>query len=107
MAIMIDVMLPSGTNLADYYPESGFETVTKKDDYLANNMYVRIDRVSGTKNEQELTVVFKKDRESEPLMVKTYTFTPSLDDNAGNLFKQGYDYLKSLPEFDGALDVED
>lgn len=107
MALMKDVILPAGTNLADFFPETDFETVVKKDDYLANNMYIKIERIGGTKESQEIIVVFKKDRDSESLMVKTYTFTPSLEENAGNLFEQGYDYLKSLQEFKGALDIED
>lgn len=107
MALMKDVVLPPGTNLADYYQEAGFEIVSKNEEFLANNMYIKIERISGTKDEQELTVTFKKHRESEVIISKKYNFAPSLEDDAGNLFKQGYEYLKTLPEFTGAVDIED
>ncbi len=107
VAIMKDFILPEGTNLADYFQEAGFDFVMKKKGFLANNMYIKIDRISGTKDEQEMTVVFKKDRDSQTLLTQNYQFTPSLDDDAGNLFKQGYEYLKTLPEFEGAIDIED
>lgn len=38
------------------------------------------------------------------LGIAEYTFTPSVSDGSTNFIQQGYEYLKTLPEFADAVD---
>ena len=75
-----------------------------------NNAYIRIDEQRGTKDICNIRVrnyVSKEafDNRSEYVSEKVYSFTPSVTDNAPNFIKQGYEYLKTLPEFTDAIDA--
>lgn len=74
------------------------------------NAYGRIESVSGGKLgaeigfrlyiSQEAAVEGKAHVRQTP-----YTFIPSVEESAANFIKQGYEYLKSLEEFSGAIDA--
>ena len=67
--------------------------------------YAVIKSVSGNKNKISLQVVFYADNSKEQAIeYKQYTFTPSVADGSANFIKQGYEYLKILPEFADAID---
>lgn len=73
------------------------------------NVYVRIDHLEGTKSNLQMRIGYYAIEESSvfPTPYKTNEFGihPSVNDDAPNYHKQGYKYLKTLPEFETAIDV--
>lgn len=70
-----------------------------------NEAYHQIDGVNGSKLNIEITVVVYKNAQKEiHIENRMYQFKPSVADDAPNYHKQGYEYLKTLPEFAGAVD---
>ncbi|WP_286883430.1 MULTISPECIES: hypothetical protein [Sphingobacterium] len=87
-----------------------------------NEIYIRIDRYSGQLNVCSFLVgyYFKKEVEVEedgimhkiwenvnlnfPQRPYRFTVNESEDENDFNVRKQGYEYLKTLPEFEGCED---
>ena len=66
--------------------------------------YAMIKNVSGNKSKISLNVVFYADKSKEQIIEhQQYTFTPSVADGSTNFIQQGYEYLKTLPEFAEAL----
>lgn len=72
--------------------------------------YHRIDNVSGSKNLLFVQVnsylsaeVFRNGKIA--LEVKHYSFTPSTADDAQNFIKQAYEHLKTLTDFESAIDA--
>ena len=79
------------------------KTVNQKRIYP--NAYIRIDAVRGSKKHIELFVNIYENRESDrPIISKLYDFSPSVEENSKNFIAQGYEYLKTLPEFSDAVD---
>lgn len=86
----------------------------KKDQNLENGLsvndaYIRIDTVSGYKDEITISVNSYVNQESfvdgKPyLQHKLYKFKPNVESNAKELWTQGYEFLKSLEEYNGAED---
>lgn len=75
----------------------------------ANNAYIRIDTVSGYKGGLDISLnsyLTKQGFENGMgyLEQKIYHFIPSVDDGSSNFIKQGYEYLKTLPEYSDAVD---
>ena len=75
-----------------------------------NGAYIRIDTINGNKERLEISVntyVSKNSflNGSGYLEQKTYAFKPLLELDSDNFIKQGYGYLKTLPEFANALNV--
>lgn len=67
--------------------------------------YIMIKCVNGDKRKISLQVVFYADSSKEQAIeYKGYTFTPSVADGSANFIQQGYEYLKTLPEFADAVD---
>jgi hypothetical protein len=65
--------------------------------------YIKIKRITGDKNNLLMDVVFTKDNaQGEFVHSFSCSFAPSLD--GANFIKQGYEHLKTLPEFAGAKD---
>jgi hypothetical protein len=72
--------------------------------------YVRIDEQSGGKELISLRVrwYFSQDKCEEGclwLQEEIFTFEPSVIEGADNFIKQGYEHLKTLPDFSIAVDV--
>jgi len=61
--------------------------------------YIKVSEISGNKEEIMFNVLFKS---SEFSLHKSYSMIPDLE--GPNFIKQAYLYLKSLPEFEGAVD---
>lgn len=77
---------------------------------VLKNAYIRIDEIGGSKSRLSIRVrvynsegSFRDGKES--FSEELYSFLPSVDDDAPNFIKQGYEFLKSLPEFTGATDI--
>ena len=71
------------------------------DTVVFNNAYFKITSISGDKN--SITIYVSCFKEKDNLCIKTdaYSFTPTMEDN---FIKQGYEYIKSLPEYTDAID---
>lgn len=72
--------------------------------------YIKIEMVAGSKDELTITtnsyVSQSASVEGRPFVTQRYyVFQPSVTEDSPNFIKQGYEYLKSLAEFDGAIDV--
>ncbi len=80
----------------------GFDTSSQ-----LSNAYIRVDSISGNKNNIDATVVFYNDKDDQkiPAQVKTYRFSPDTDQSAKNFIAQAYEHLKTLSDFSGATDV--
>lgn len=69
------------------------------------NAYIKIDSIQGDKNNIEFRVqMFNKTKEYL-IDERFYNFIPDVLENSPNFIKQGYEYLKTLPEFQDAVDV--
>ena len=75
------------------------------------NAYIRIDTVVGNKSNITVDVNTYASKESfnnSMAYIKPseqFTFVPSVEDNSPNFIKQGYEYLKTLTEFQDAVDA--
>ena len=79
------------------------DVIEKQVEYPAS--YAMIQKVIGDKNKISLQVVFYADNSKEQAIeYKQYTFIPSVADGSANFIQQGYEYLKTLPEFADAID---
>jgi hypothetical protein len=83
---------------------SGIDIVVKTGTATATTapLYIKVVAVSGDKAGVRASVTFTDETANEQLMRKDYNFAPSMD--GGNFIAQAYLHLKSLPEFDGAVD---
>lgn len=81
------------------------ENVITKD-ICINNAYIAITNCKGNKEEVQITVgIYKDSRKTVPIEVKLYSFIPNLSTSSENFIKQGYEYLKTLPEYADAIDI--
>lgn len=70
-----------------------------------DNCYCKIASVNGSKDEMGIFLNVLTSADSGYLLErKYYSFTPSVADNSENFIKQGYEYLKTLPEFADVID---
>jgi hypothetical protein len=74
-----------------------------------NQSYARIESVVGNKSLMSLILGYYVNRDSialgkSVLIAESYEFVPSVEDGSANFLKQGYEYLKTLPEFSEAVD---
>lgn len=84
--------------------------VTTVHGIILDNAYIRIDEQSGNKQIVNLRVrkyaSIEDCLEGRPWIEENvHNFVPSIDEGSDNFIKQGYEYLKELPEFNGAIDV--
>lgn len=75
-----------------------------------NNSYARIEEQSGGKENLYLRLRYYASKEAANagkrwIEERIFEFVPSVEDSAPNFLKQGYEYLKGLPEFAIAIDV--
>jgi hypothetical protein len=78
------------------YFETGETTVTTP------VLYIKVESVTGSKSKVQAIVSFTDESKGKKLLEKSFVFSPSMD--AGNFIAQAYIYLKTLPEFAGAID---
>ncbi|KIL46147.1 hypothetical protein [Jeotgalibacillus campisalis] len=69
------------------------------------NCYTVIVNIRGGKDFLALEVEDQRfDNREIKIDSKEYWFTPSVKDGSENFIKQGYEHLKTLDEFEGAVD---
>jgi hypothetical protein len=91
MALVLDITTDSGITIDQAYARVDYRSGLNKSDLMFTlNYYVSKEICDQGKP------YFRQD---------TFTFVPSVDDNAPNDIKQCYEYLKTLPEFEGSIDV--
>ena len=72
------------------------------DEVVFNNTYIKIDTLNGNKDLLKIKVSGRKQQDGDVVFGKDYSFVPNL--SGANFIRQGYEHLKTLPEFDGAVD---
>lgn len=80
-----------------------------KNGLFVKQAYIRIDTVSGYKGDIQISVNSYVSQEAfiegNPYVEqKIYNFTPSIEEGSENFIKQGYEHLKTLPEYEDAID---
>lgn len=75
--------------------------ISKGQEAIIFDAYVKVVSVSGDKNEAVASVVFSDDKNN---IEKQYRFTVSTSEFSKNFIAQAYAHLKTLPEFSGATD---
>ena len=68
------------------------------------NAYIKIDSLDGNKNMVKLLVFVYDEKDGKVIEKKSFNFSPALGNESANFIQQGYEYLKTLPEFSGAVD---
>lgn len=64
-------------------------------------LYIKVESVTGDKTKIKAYVTFTDQTTSAQLISKNYYFAADMD--GGNFIAQAYLYLKTLPEFSGAI----
>ncbi len=72
------------------------------DDVTFNEAYVKVENLIGNKSQLRIDVSILKRQNEQVVDRKNYLFTPDL--NGKNFIAQAYDYMKTLPEWSGAID---
>lgn len=73
--------------------------------FKVQKAYIKINTLSGTKEKMNIGVNVFNSEKNILIQSNCYAFTPNVTDQSDNFIKQGYEYLKTLPEFTGAIDV--
>lgn len=86
------------------------QTIVTPHGFKVDEAYIRIDTISGNKNEIVSSVNSYTSQQaflegSPYLEQKFYIFTPDVSPNAPEMWTQGYNYLKTLSEYTNAIDV--
>jgi hypothetical protein len=79
----------------------GIGTITEREeDLFVKDCYFKVETIAGDKS--SLTATVSSQVSSSQKQFVSYTFTPLLD--GPNFIAQAYEHLKTLPEFEGAID---
>ena len=76
-----------------------FGVVNTGESMVSVNAYIKVKNVQGGKETVTASVEFS---DGQMALQKQVVFAPDLD--GPNFIKQAYEHLKTLPEFDGAVD---
>ncbi len=86
------------------------KTIQLDNGLTVDNAYFKIDYISG--NKESITVYLKsyvnRDASINGLLNLSqvqFSFTPELEDTSSNFYKQGYDYIKTQPDYQNVTDV--
>jgi hypothetical protein len=74
---------------------------TGETSFNTNLLYIKVESVNGTKDSVCANVSYTDESKSKKLLEKSFSFTPNME---SNFIAQAYNYLKTLPEFSGAVD---
>lgn len=92
------------TQIHTYHSDKNYEDVIIKD-MVYPVAYLQITNVNGNKDKCVISVCTYADSKKEQRIdYNEYVFTPSMADGSSNFIKQGYEYLKALPELVNAVD---
>ena len=72
------------------------------DDVTFSQAYIKVNQLTVDKHQIIIDLVVHKFRNQQIVDSKNYLFAPDLDGK--NFIAQAYEYLKTLPEFEGAID---
>jgi hypothetical protein len=64
--------------------------------------YIKVSTISGDKNRLRFVISIMSGPDGSTYEQQEKIFTPNMD--GGNFIKQAYEHLKTLPEFEGAVD---
>lgn len=73
--------------------------------FFLEKAYIKILSITGDKNKIRIKVGTHTSNKENLLTVEVVEFTPSVSNTSYNFIKQGYEYLKTLPEYANAIDV--
>ena len=71
---------------------------------VASDVYFKVTLIHGTKEEMAYEVTGTSE-DGETMFVKTFSFVPSVGDDADNFIKQAYEHAKTLGDFTGAVNA--
>lgn len=71
---------------------------------VLSDCYCKITRVIGDKTQLHVNLEIQNSERNRVYRTDTYGFAPSVEVDAKNFIAQAYDYIKTLPEFAGAVD---
>lgn len=79
---------------------------------VSDQAYLTVDSISGNKRSMSATVKVYISKEAsdaniQPIDEFTVVYSPEVTDASLNYHKQTYEYLKSLPQYENAIDVPD
>lgn len=77
------------------------KTITKNGVTIPN-CYIKITHIEGNKDSVLATVSFMANNDAEPFMCSAHAFNPQMISK--NFIQQGYEFLKSLPDFSNSED---
>lgn len=84
------------------------KNITLKNNFGENteikNAYIKVACVETTKENSLAIVEYKKNIDAEPIVKESFNFKSDISENSKNALIQAYLHLKTLPEFDGAVD---
>ncbi|MFB1098181.1 hypothetical protein [Terribacillus sp. JSM ZJ617] len=86
------------------------QTITLDNGLQVPNAYIRISTLEGNKEQLTIKVMSYVSRQGYLdgvmyVLVQTFTFKPSVAIGSENFIRQGYEYIKKLPEFEKSSDV--
>jgi hypothetical protein len=85
----------------DTFLNTPYGSIKTGNSKLAIAAYIKVQNVSGDKNNVNASVSFTDDNIQ---FSKMYRFSALVNDGAPNFIKQAYEYLKTLPEFENSED---
>lgn len=65
-------------------------------------LYIKVESVSGDKSNIKAFVTFTDEEKNQQIIRKDYSFVPNMQGD--NFIRQAYQHLKTLPEFENAMD---
>lgn len=82
------------------------EKIAYGKELVFSDAYIEIVSLTGTKNKIRINVnTYDTNSKENLIKMEEYSFTPSIEDGSENFIKQGYEFLKTLEEFKGAIDI--
>lgn len=82
----------------NYNKEAFGQTIT------LNNAYIKITCLTGNKDNLSITATILTNDKNIVIDEFIYGFVPSVEDISANFIKQSYEYLKTLDEYNDAVD---
>ena len=71
---------------------------------IVENAYIKVNQVIFNKHQSLGVIEFKKSKDENVMTINNFEFQSIVGQNAKDAIAQGYEYLKTLPEFSGAVD---
>jgi len=86
--------------------EKAYEKKIYSKSIIFENAYHKITRFNGDQTGTMIEInIFDNAKKTHIIDTRTYVFNPSYAENAFNITKQGYAYLKTTVEYQDAIDV--